>query len=91
MILSSLIQARRLRKTLGGGMRQVGILCAAALVALRENVGKLESDHKKAKILAGTRRLTLYIVTCSIIVIYLLLNPVCASDVCDVFRGTKQD
>lgn len=45
-------RARTLRKTLGGGMRQVGILCAAALVALRDNVGQLEADHKKAKILA---------------------------------------
>ncbi|KAG5056213.1 hypothetical protein AAZX31_03G229900 [Glycine max] len=45
-------KARRLRKTLGGGMRQVGILCAAALVALQENVGKLQSDHNKAKLLA---------------------------------------
>lgn len=34
-------------------MRQVGILCAGALVALRDNVGQLEADHKKAKILAG--------------------------------------
>ena len=34
-------------------MRQIGILAAAALVALQENVGKLESDHKKARILAG--------------------------------------
>jgi len=46
-------QARRLRKTLGGGMRQIGILCAAALVALQENIGKLENDHKKARLLAG--------------------------------------
>ncbi|XP_061352263.1 low-specificity L-threonine aldolase 1-like isoform X1 [Gastrolobium bilobum] len=45
-------KARRLRKTLGGGMRQIGILCAAALVALQENVGKLESDHKKARLMA---------------------------------------
>ncbi|XP_021912246.1 probable low-specificity L-threonine aldolase 1 [Carica papaya] len=45
-------KARRLRKTLGGGMRQVGILCAAAVVALRKNLSKLEGDHKKAKILA---------------------------------------
>ncbi|PKI32155.1 probable low-specificity L-threonine aldolase 1 [Punica granatum] len=45
-------KARRLRKTLGGGMRQVGILCAAALVALQENVAKLEHDHKKARVLA---------------------------------------
>lgn len=35
-------------------MRQIGILCAAALVAVHENVAKLESDHKKAKLLAGT-------------------------------------
>jgi threonine aldolase len=34
-------------------MRQVGILCAAALVAVQENVEKLEGDHKNAKILAG--------------------------------------
>lgn len=42
-------RAKILRKSLGGGMRQIGILCAAALVALQENVKKLESDHKKAK------------------------------------------
>ena len=33
-------------------MRQVGVIAAAALVALQENVGKLESDHKKARLLA---------------------------------------
>ncbi|XP_057440192.1 low-specificity L-threonine aldolase 1-like isoform X2 [Lotus japonicus] len=46
------VLARRLRKTLGGGMRQIGILCAAALVGLHENVGKLKSDHKNARTLA---------------------------------------
>ncbi|XP_047165115.1 low-specificity L-threonine aldolase 1 [Vigna umbellata] len=51
-------KARRLRKTLGGGMRQIGILCAAALVALQENIGKLEIDHNKARFLAdGLREL----------------------------------
>ncbi|WVY98798.1 hypothetical protein V8G54_030949 [Vigna mungo] len=51
-------KARRLRKTLGGGMRQIGILCAAALVALQENIGRLENDHKKARLLAdGLREL----------------------------------
>lgn len=49
---SFITKARRLRKTLGGGMRQVGVLCAAALIAIQENVGKLEEDHKKAKVLA---------------------------------------
>lgn len=36
-------------------MRQIGVLCAAALVGVQENVKKLEEDHKKAKILAGVR------------------------------------
>ncbi|THU44989.1 hypothetical protein C4D60_Mb02t13160 [Musa balbisiana] len=48
-------KARRLRKTLGGGMRQIGVLCAAAYVALRDNVVKLEDDHRKAKIFAGSQ------------------------------------
>ncbi|KAJ1409348.1 Pyridoxal phosphate-dependent transferase, major domain [Sesbania bispinosa] len=49
---SFIAKAKKLRKTLGGGMRQIGMLCAAALVGLQENVGKLESDHKKARVLA---------------------------------------
>ncbi|XP_052877981.1 probable low-specificity L-threonine aldolase 2 isoform X2 [Gossypium arboreum] len=49
---SFITKARRLRKTLGGGMRQVGFICAAAFVALKENVEKLDGDHKKAKELA---------------------------------------
>ncbi|KAM4108796.1 hypothetical protein ACB094_03G072400 [Castanea mollissima] len=49
---SFIAKAKILRKTLGGGMRQVGILCAAAIVAVQENVGKLEGDHKNAKVLA---------------------------------------
>ncbi|KAK7287415.1 hypothetical protein RIF29_00690 [Crotalaria pallida] len=49
---SFIAKARRLRKTLGGGMRQISILCAAALVALRDNVGNLATDHKNAKLFA---------------------------------------
>lgn len=49
---SFITKAKKLRKTLGGGMRQIGVLCAAALVALQENVRKLEEDHQKAKLLA---------------------------------------
>eukprot|EP00262_Sarcandra_glabra_P013439 TRINITY_DN3720_c0_g2_i2.p1 TRINITY_DN3720_c0_g2~~TRINITY_DN3720_c0_g2_i2.p1 ORF type:complete len:312 (+),score=54.04 TRINITY_DN3720_c0_g2_i2:374-1309(+) len=45
-------KAKWLRKALGGGMRQVGILCAAAYVGLRDNVARLEEDHRKTKILA---------------------------------------
>ncbi|MCD9638195.1 putative low-specificity L-threonine aldolase 1, partial [Datura stramonium] len=49
---SFIARAKILRKTLGGGMRQIGVLCAAASVALQENLVKLEGDHRNAKILA---------------------------------------
>ncbi len=45
-------QARRNRKVLGGGMRQVGILAAAGIVALDEMVDRLAEDHANAEALA---------------------------------------
>ena len=45
-------KARRLRKMLGGGMRQAGILAAAGLYALENNVARLAEDHANAKVLA---------------------------------------
>ena len=45
-------KARRVRKMLGGGMRQVGILAAACLYALEHNLPRLAEDHYKAKLLA---------------------------------------
>lgn len=44
-------QAIHIRKMLGGGMRQAGILAAAGLVALNSMVDRLEQDHKNARIL----------------------------------------
>ena len=44
--------ARRLRKVLGGGMRQVGVLAAPGLIALTEMVDRLGEDHARAKRLA---------------------------------------
>ncbi|SDB40166.1 L-threonine aldolase [Flavobacteriaceae bacterium MAR_2010_188] len=41
--------AMRIRKILGGGMRQIGYLGAAALYALDNNIDRLKDDHKKAK------------------------------------------
>ncbi len=46
-------EARRVRKMLGGGMRQVGVLAAAGRVALREGPGRLAADHANARWLAG--------------------------------------
>jgi len=45
-------QARRIRRTLGGGMRQVGVIAAAGIVALDEMVDRLADDHANARVLA---------------------------------------
>lgn len=49
-------KAHRLRKVLGGGMRQAGVIAAAALHALEHNVGRLAEDHRHARILADAVR-----------------------------------
>jgi threonine aldolase len=46
-------EANRMRKLLGGGMRQVGIIAAAGIVALEEMVERLANDHQNAKRLAA--------------------------------------
>jgi threonine aldolase len=45
-------KARRVRKAVGGGMRQAGILAAAGIVALTEMVERLADDHANARKLA---------------------------------------
>jgi threonine aldolase len=51
-------RARRMRKMLGGGMRQAGVLAAAGLLALNEMVDRLADDHANARRLAeGLQRL----------------------------------
>ena len=42
-------KAHRLRKMLGGGMRQVGVMAAAGLVSLKKMTGRLKQDHARAK------------------------------------------
>jgi len=46
-------KARRVRKQLGGGMRQVGILAAAGIVALDTMIPRLAEDHDNARLLAS--------------------------------------
>ncbi|MBX9679861.1 MAG: low-specificity L-threonine aldolase [Gemmataceae bacterium] len=55
---SHMRNATRIRKLFGGGMRQVGILAAAALYALDRNVERLTDDHRNARILAEAIRNT---------------------------------
>lgn len=55
MILSSqenITEARRMRKMWGGGMRQIGLLAAAADYAVENDLPKLKDDHRRARELA---------------------------------------
>jgi threonine aldolase len=54
---SSLVQkARRVRKQLGGGLRQAGVLAAAGIVGLETMVDRLAEDHANARLLAQALR-----------------------------------
>ncbi|MBI2967540.1 MAG: aminotransferase class I/II-fold pyridoxal phosphate-dependent enzyme [Bacteroidetes bacterium] len=44
-------KARRIRKVMGGGMRQAGILAAAGIYALDHHITRLKEDHRRAKAL----------------------------------------
>ena len=46
-------RARRVRKLFGGGMRQAGVLAAAALYALENHVERLAEDHRNARVIAA--------------------------------------
>ncbi|MEO0214138.1 MAG: GntG family PLP-dependent aldolase [candidate division WOR-3 bacterium] len=49
-------KARRIRKLLGGGMRQVGVIAAAGIVALTKMVDRIKEDHEKAKMFCEVLR-----------------------------------
>ncbi len=49
----TIAHAHRTRKMLGGGMRQVGVLAAAGLYALNNNIARLADDHRRAAELAS--------------------------------------
>lgn len=46
-----IVKAHRIRKQLGGGMRQAGVLAAAGIVALETMTDRLAEDHKRAELL----------------------------------------
>lgn len=49
----TIAKARRVRKVLGGGMRQAGYLAAACIYALENNMERLKDDHRRANQLAN--------------------------------------
>jgi threonine aldolase len=72
-------RARRIRKVLGGGMRQVGVLAAAALYALDHHVQRLAEDHAHAQILAQAVRespgVRLYPPVIETNILYMVVEP----------------
>ena len=48
----TILRARRIRKALGGGMRQAGVVAAGALYALENHINRLAEDHANARRLA---------------------------------------
>jgi len=78
-------EARRVRKQLGGGMRQVGILAAAGLVALQTMTRRLGEDHENARLIgeaiAGLRTIRLAPVRTNIVVAEMVDPPGAAADV----------
>jgi threonine aldolase len=46
-------RARRIRKMVGGGMRQAGVIAAAGVIALENMIPRLSQDHENARILAN--------------------------------------
>src|SRR5215213_7903886 len=50
------MEARRVRKAFGGGMRQAGIIAAAALYAFENHIDRLGEDHEHASNLASGLR-----------------------------------
>ncbi|HMZ46061.1 MAG TPA: GntG family PLP-dependent aldolase [Chitinophagaceae bacterium] len=51
-----ILKARRVRKVFGGGMRQAGIIAAAGLYALQNNIQRLSTDHHHAQLIATALR-----------------------------------
>ena len=54
MLVSSsenILKAKRVRKSIGGGMRQAGYLAAAGIYALNNHVKRLKEDHKRASLI----------------------------------------
>ena len=58
---SFIAKSRRIRKVFGGGMRQAGILAAAGIFALENQVSRLQEDHLNAKKIENTLKTCNYV------------------------------
>lgn len=87
-------KAHRLRKMLGGGMRQAGILAAAGIVALETMTGRLSEDHARARKLAdGLKQVPGLVLDPEVPatnMIFLSLTPEVKSDTSEVVEKLKR-
>lgn len=87
-------RAHRIRKQLGGGMRQAGILAAAGIVALEEIVPRLKEDHiRAAKLATGLAAIPGVILDTKVPpsnMVYLTLGEVIPLDAREVSRQLKE-
>jgi len=86
-------QARRIRKVFGGGMRQAGILAAAGIYALDNNVNRLKEDHNRAKqlgdVLTGLSYVESVMPVDTNIIIFTLNNTVSGDVFVDALSGNN--
>ena len=77
-------KSRRIRKVFGGGMRQSGILAAAAIYALDNNINRLKEDHQRAKQLENMLLKLPYVKSCMVvesnIIIFTLNDDILGED-----------
>lgn len=83
-------EARRVRKRMGGGMRQAGILAAAGIHALDHHLDRLLEDHRRAKVLGGTLEASPFVASVSTvetnIVVFDLKDGITATTFLEVLR-----
>jgi threonine aldolase len=88
-------EARRVRKMLGGGMRQAGILAAAGLIALRKGPDRLPDDHENASRLAhglaGLRGIELDPATVRTNIVIFRLTPELCGGSAAAFLGRTEE
>ncbi|MCO5723645.1 threonine aldolase family protein [Robiginitalea marina] len=80
---SDMDKALRIRKVLGGGMRQVGYLAAAGRYALEHHLGRLEEDHRRAReigAMLSSKPYVRYVAPVETNIVIFELDPAAATD-----------
>jgi threonine aldolase len=89
-----ILRAKRIRKMLGGGMRQVGVLAAAGIIAVNKMTNRLTEDHRRAAILAeGLAKIpgiTFEMGMPQTNMVFAFLSPEVAKNTADVSRGLSE-